>query len=152
MRKTVLQVILCAVFVILGVIFLAMGINMNIADAELKRVCTEQARGVVADYYSTVSHEGDEEYEEWRHYPIFEYEVDGQVYRAQSPVGKGDKRFDVGARVAVHYNPANPEEFFVPADKYTAKTGGLNIGFGVFMIGFVGFLVVVQMVRRKKET
>ena len=46
------------------------------------------------------------------------------------------------------YNPANPDEYYVPADTYVAITGALNIGFGIFMIAFGGFALIIKLIKK----
>ena len=152
MKKSLLQKILCAIFVVLGVVFIAIGVNMNAKNSELKSNCTAETQGIVADFAVSGENREHEEdgVDERLYHPIFEYEVDNQTYRQQSPIGKKQKRFDVGENVTVAYNPINPSEYYVPADTYGSGAGTINISLGIFMIVFVGFLVVIKRTKKKQ--
>ena len=146
------KILLFGIFVILGVIFLIMGINMEVKNNELKEVCTGEVQGIVSDFHVSGYYGTDEDgiVDERLYYPIFEYEIDNKKYSKQSPTGKREERFELGESIVIMYNPDNPDEYYVPADVYAAKTGGLNIGFGIFMIAFIAVLVVVDFIKNKK--
>ena len=153
MKKSLAPVLICVIFAALGVIFLLMGINMNAKNKELAENCTEEVQGVVSDFYVSGQYyrnSDDEMVDERLYHPIFEYEVNNEKYRQQSPTGKSKKRFAAGESITVMYNPANPDEYYVPADVYAAKTGNMVIGFGSFMIAFLGFLLIMAFIKNRK--
>ena len=130
---------------------------MNAKSRELKNTCTEEVQGIVSDFYVSgqVYWDPDEdtpkEIDGRLYHPIFEYIVSNETYRQQSPVGEGVKRVAVGESIAVMYNPANPDEYYVATGAYATKTGTLAIGFGIFMIVFVGSLTIVKLVKSRKK-
>ena len=135
-------VLLCTIFAVIGGIFIKIGMNMNARNDELKKICTEEIQSIVTDFYVTgeVYWDPDEDIPTKRdnrvYYPIFEYTVNNETYRQQSPTGEGVKRADAGENITIMYNPANPDEYYVPTGAYATKNGTLTIGFGSFMIVF----------------
>ena len=120
----------------------------------LKKVCTEEVQGIVTDFYVSgeVYWDPDEdipkEIDKRIYHPIFEYEVNNEIYSQLSPVGEGTKRVAVGESITIIYNPANPDEYYVPTGAYATKTGTLTIGFGIFMIAFVGLMIIVKLIKK----
>jgi|GEM_PF-1404471 len=146
MKNILGQILLCVVFVGLGVIFILMGNNMKAKNNELKEKCTGEVQGIVAkfDVSGYVSDDSDERL----YYPIFEYEVNDKTYSKRSPTGQRQKRFETGEKITIMYNPANPDEYYVPSDEYALKTAGYNIGFGIFIIAVFVVLVVVNVIKK----
>ena len=158
MNKNLLAVLIFGVWVVLGVVFLLMGFNMNAEYNELKRICTEEMQAVVTDFYITgeVYWDSDEDIPTKRdnrvYYPIFEYTVNNETYRQQSPVGKGvnQVKVKVGEGIPIMYNPAKPDDYYVPAGTYATKNGTAVMGFGIFMIAFLGFALIMIFIKNRK--
>ena len=127
MNKKLLAVLIFGVWVVLGVIFIIMGINMKVEYSELKKACTEEMQAIVTDFRVTgeVYWDSDEDIPTKRdnrvYYPIFEYKVNNETYRQQSPSGEGVKRVDTGESITIMYNPANPDEYYVPTGAYRSE-------------------------------
>ena len=163
-KQNVKLFLVCAVCIVLGVVFLIMGINMNNENKHLKRVCTGEVQGTVVDFYVDGDYYEEDDVDEdgkktgqkvvvdtRRYYPVFEYEVTNKTYSKQSEYGYDRKRFAVDETVEIKYNPDNPDDYYVPADLLAAKTGGFNIGFGIFMIAFPVVMLKIKSVRDKKN-
>ena len=160
-KNSLLLVLLCAIFAVIGGIFIKTGMDMNVEYSELKRICTKEMQGIVVDFYvrGEVYWDSDEDIPTKRdnrvYHPIFEYTVNDETYRQQSPQGEGVKRIKVDENITIMYNPANPDDYYVPAGAYATKNGTLTIGFGIFMVVFaVGALFVggVQIVKLIKKS
>jgi len=154
MNNRLVQILIIAVGVALGIGFLKGGLDMNAKSRELGKTCTEKVQGIVSGFYVSGQvywdHDDDtpKEIDGRLYHPIFEYTVNNETYRQQSPTGKEEKRFAVDEIITIMYNPANPDEYYVPADTYAAKTGNLNIGFGIFMLALIGILLIVKLIKK----
>ena len=153
-KNVFLAILLCSIFIILGVVFIVMGINAKNRNEELKIICTEEIQGIVDSFHESGYYGEDEDgdiVDERLYYPIFQYEVNNETYTKQSPTGKGEKRFRLGEEITIMYNPENPDDYYVPADTYAAKAGGTTMGFGIFMIAVIPFLLVISFIRNRKD-
>ena len=156
MNKNLLAVLIFGVWVLLGVIFIKMGINGNVEYSKLKKVCTEEMQAVVTDFHITgeVYWDPDEDIprkrDNRRYFPIFEYTVNNETYRQQSPVGKDVKQVDVGGSITIMYNPAKPDDYYVPTGAYATQNGTAVMSFGIFMIAFLGVMLIVAFIKNRK--
>ena len=122
------------VFVIgLGVVVFGLIISYDILSNEkqLEESFTEQTEGIVTGFTVRLEQGVDFGYIEW-YYPVYQYEVDGRVYRQESPNGNKEEICPVGQKVTVRYNPEYPNEYYVVEHK-TDK----NFGFHFFIISIL---------------
>jgi hypothetical protein len=114
--------ILSLALIAFGALFLVMGINQQRELKRLESVCTEQADCVIARYVDESSDDRP------RYYPVYEYEAGGRTYAQQSEKYRGDDRPREGSKLALYYNPENPDDYYVPDE----KGGGNNMGLIIF--------------------
>ena len=50
MNKNLVLLVLCAIFVVLGIIAIKIGIDGNVEYSKLKKVCTEKMQGIVTEF------------------------------------------------------------------------------------------------------
>ena len=153
-NKNIALVIMCAFFIFLGVFCITGGMNDNEESSRLKKVCTEEAQAVVIDFHVTgnVYWDDDKEIDKRVYYPLFEYSVNNETYRKQSSTGENVKRVAVGGSMAILYDPANPDDYYVPAGAYASKGGTSVIGFGIFLIVFAGVALVVKLIQTLRRS
>ena len=148
-NKKIVPVLIFAVFIGLGIVFLFMGINATKAQKELYQHCTAEVQGTVTGFTTSGYHSDDKDEDERRYHAIFEYEVNNKTYVQNQATGAKVKGFKAGEKVTVLYNPANPDEYHVPADKATAGNPGLMTGFGVFILATAALLILKTVLTRK---
>ena len=117
----------------------AMGVGIFIAGLVMMRQhrarrsrCLSVAKGAVSDITAS----------EGAVFPVFKYEVGSKKYVEKSRTGASNIKYAVGDEVVVHYNPADPHEYFVEGDKLDGLTHIILISMGAFMVA-VAILVTV---------
>ena len=148
-NKNIALVIMCAFFIFLGVFCITGGMDGNEEYSRLKTVCTVEAQAVVIDFHVTgsVYWDDDKEVDKRVFYPIFEYGANNETYRQQSSVGENIKRVALGESITILYDPANPNDYYVPAGAYASKGGTLVLGFGIFLVVFAVVALVVKLIQ-----
>ena len=79
---------------------------------------------------------------------MFEYIVDGRTYRKESDTGQQPPKYRVGETDTVHYDPNDPETFYVEkSDVFIMLImGGISAGFLMFAI-----IITVAGVKGRKR-
>lgn len=107
--------------------------------------CTAETTGTVVEnvYHPPTDNEGSGAYS-----PVFEYTVDGRTYRKESDTGQQPPRYRVGETDTVHYDPNDPETFYVEkSDVFVMLImGGISAGFLMFAI-----IITVAGVKGRKR-
>jgi len=152
-KKKGMFFICCAIFIILGVIFIIVAINEDNSNKHLIEVCTGETVGTITDYHLTNYYEEDnygDKIERTRYYPIFEYEINGETYSKQYEMGEDSKRFKIGEKITVMYDPANLDEYYVLEDMNTeGYRAGIYVGIVMIVLGVL--FLVMNFVRNKKN-
>ena len=117
-------------------------------------ICTWEVEGFVASN-EQVTVQKTNSYDDGSYYysvteyaAVYQYEVAGVTYQSQSKFSSGSPHFKENTRVAIHYNPQNPQECFVPADPYNKGTGFvifacLLLGMGVASLVKVSYQHII---------
>lgn len=108
----------------------------------VKEACMEQTVATVIDIkrkrlgVTVNTSSGDRSW-----FPVYEFYADGQRIKQQSGYGNGIKLFEKGSQVTLYYDPKNPQQIYVPAE----KADNIPIFFTIFYIiwGSMGLLVLV---------
>lgn len=81
------------------------------------------------------------------YYPVFEFYVNGKLYRVRYPRGSYPSRFHVNQEISLNYDPSNPLDFCI-AEKNLRQAGArLLYAAGVACV-FAGFIIFVIFARR----
>ena len=123
---------------ILGFVFVCAGVGFFVQENSLKNECTAQTAGVVRDFVSetrsTRSSGGQARRTVVYYHPLVAYTADGVEYVEKSHVG-GDKRYAVGQRVTVFYDPSDPKRFYVLEDASDSSAAPMIlVGVGVVLM------------------
>ena len=97
---------------IVGIIFVTIGV-LSLAKNFLDRIsCKGVVNGTVIDIYKRVliSYNGTRKV---TLYPVFKYNIDGNLYVKKSINGSKFCKFKIGQEVKVKYNLKNPDKYYV---------------------------------------
>lgn len=109
-------------FAILATLFIVMSIALYIRMrlAHSKWVFVP---GIIVDYREAV------QFGESIHYPIYQYEINGHVYRSTSAIGSDPPSLPTGAKVRVLVDPVdNAKSVIMHWDRYLAPLSSLLFG------------------------
>ncbi len=150
--KTAMKII-ALVFMLVGVIFLAVGIGFAIHQTQLKNRCTHEVNAVVSDVLSKEErHENDDGHVSYStvYTPVYSYNVDGQFYTTHSNTYSSNSSYRRGQTIQIFCDPNDPETFYAPNDTtntiLTVVFSGLG---GLFTI--IAIVLIILLVRFKKK-
>ena len=143
------EVLICAVVIFVGMVFLIVGIIRQVSYSILQRDCVAPTYGTVTDIYERVN--GTDKDETVIYYPVYEYVAGDQVYTSQSDVGSNIIRYDIGQQVPVMYDPNNPERYYIVGDKVNERFGIIFICIGG-VLAILGVLGAIRMTRNNMRS
>ena len=128
-------VLLC--WLISGILFFARGkVQENIEKRN--EVCTEVTDATIIQLKKFRKKVNDKYVNRWR--PVYEYYVDDVRYEKESTGYYKNGVFEEGDQMEIYYNPENPEEMYIPAEKAEDSVMILTIIMVAFFLA--GFLVL----------
>jgi hypothetical protein len=103
------------VFILVGAIFLIIGIAMFNNRKKKERNCILMTHGKVTDMVRRKSYNRDGEYTlSW--YPVIEYNVGELKFTKESPYGSYQPKYTIGQDIEVYYNPEDYDEYYIAGD------------------------------------
>jgi len=148
----------------LGLICTALGLIIFIVwiagvreNKQHLKICSEVVEGFVARYERAKQKHpfGDNEayrYNVTEFSAVYQYVVDDTTYESLSEFSSKKEYVKVNARVAIHYNPQNPQECFVPADPYNKSTGFIVFSSLLLTMGVASFVKVYRSKNSRNST
>ena len=124
--------------IILGLIFIGVGVFLIVRGNELAKRCTEEAVGTVVEIKMEESLESDEygTHTIYTYYPIIEYKAGDKTVTKQSENGSsGQSDYKLNDKIDILYNPQNVEEFIIKGDNSNNILGIIFIVAGVIAAG-----------------
>jgi hypothetical protein len=115
--------------ILVGIIFLGVGIFMYFQNARLAKVCTEEATATVVDMKEEM--ETDEDVVRYIYYPIIEYKVNGKIVKSTMSSGSTTPSYSINDTLTILYNPNKNTEFIIKGDKTSNIFSFVMIGLGV---------------------
>ena len=92
---------------IMGVLFIAIGVFHGWKLRSVVRRCTVYADGVVAGFHEVKTRSG------VMYYPVIEFSVEHKKIRAEYKFGASEWEFKAGDKATLRYNAENPEEIYI---------------------------------------
>lgn len=92
---------------IMGVLFIAIGVFHGWKLRRVVRRCTVYADGVVAGFHEVKTRSG------VMYYPVIEFSVEHKKIRAEYKFGASEWDFKAGDKATLRYNAENPEEIYL---------------------------------------
>ena len=105
--------------ILVGIIFLTVGIFMYFQNARLTKVCTEEATATVVDMKEDI--ETDEGTVRYIYYPIIEYKVNSKTVKSTMSSGSTTPSYSINDTLTILYNPNKNTEFIIKGDKVLMK-------------------------------
>ncbi len=159
------------IFLIVGIIFALIGVFTLLSAKGRKERCTSTTTGKVTEIVKDVSRVhstrnnrnygsgtnvrvgnvnigiGNAPYGNTGYrtvfYPVIEYQVKDIQYVKKSSTGSSSPSYGIGQELEVHYNPNDPNEFYIGKEKSSMAIGGVMTFFGV---AFIAIFVVAQFI------
>ena len=138
--------LIMSVLVLIGVIFLCIGIGLISREKRKKATCTQLIVATVVDMqHKAIGASGYADTDEammmsW--FPVYEYIVNGTVKRNQAFAGTAKPEVPIGQKVALYVNPERPDEFYCPDEK-KVPVQKVFAGVGVLCVSIAVILGVV---------
>lgn len=140
MNSSIVVYFLVGLFGLLGVIFLLVGILIGVNSKHKESVCTATTVGEITSYEPRTTKGADGFYETYYH-PVYTYYANGEEYVKESAVGTG-KAGTAGEKVEIHYNPANPQEFYAESSARNVLTIVFPVLGGIFILVSVILFII----------
>ena len=121
--------------ILLGVIFIGVGIFVLIQSNDLAKKCTEENIATIVNYHIETSTDSDNNIT-YTYYPIINYNVGTKSVTKQSKTGYGNEKYNINEKITILYNPNNVEEFIIKGD----KTGNI-LGIAVIVAGAIALVL-----------
>ena len=125
-------------FLLVGLIFVVVGIFVLKQDEGLQQRCTEETIGTVVEVIRETSYDTDDGYVD-TYYPVIEYKVGDRTITKKSNIGESSSKYTVGQQIEICYNPNNVEEYFIKGDTSLDLMGKLFIALGSVAVAVAFF-------------
>lgn len=119
---------------IVGIIFLGVGIFMYVRNNNLQKVCTKEAEATVVDMKEELNTDSDST--SYLYYPIIEYTAGEETVRVTMDKGSSTPPYAINSKITILYNPDKIKEFIVKGEKSTGIISIVMMGLGVLVTGF----------------
>ena len=120
----------------LAVLVMAVAAVGLLGGRKQKKRCLGKTTGVVSRVREEVQISGKKKTKVY--FPEFKYEVYDKVYNQKAPFASMKKEYQVGQEVTIHYDPKNPDIYYVGEELKISKRGGiicLFIGLALTLLG-----------------
>ena len=118
---------------IVGIVFVGVGVFMYYKNDYLVKNCTVEAEAIVVDMEEEI--DSSEENISYLYYPIIEYMVNDNVVKVKMSSGSSVPAYRINDKLTILYNPNKKEEFIVKGDKTSNFISIVFIGLGVIVTG-----------------
>jgi len=119
---------------IIGILFIAIGIFMYIKNDNLVKNCTVETQATVEDMKQEFSSDSDTT--GYIYYPIIEYKVGENTVRVTMDKGSSTPQYNIGEKITILYNPNNTKEYIVKGEKTSSIFIIVFMALGVFVSGY----------------
>jgi len=118
-----------------GILFIAFGSLFFAFQAGEAKRCTQEATATLVEYAEETSKDSDGHYST-SYFPIVSYKAGGKTITTQDNSGSGAQPYEIGEKIAIKYDPDNPESFLIVGDNSAVKAGLIGVVIGVALIIF----------------
>ena len=121
--------------IIIGVIFLALGVFMFVKSNNLVKNCTVETTATVVDMKQELSTDSDST-TNYMYYPIIEYSAGEETLRVTMDSGSSTPKYNIDEKITILYNPNKTKEFIVKGEKSSSVFSIVFMVLGVFVTGY----------------
>ena len=135
----------CTALGLIFAIFWMAGVREN---KKMLKICNGETEGFVARIEQKAAQRTGSDDDSYYYYDVteyaavYQYEVNSVTYENTSQFSSSKPRFQVNTRVAIRYNPKNPQVCFVPADPHNKSTGFVVFTCLLLAMGVASFVKV----------
>ena len=132
--------------IIVGIIFLAVGLFMFFKNDSLTKNCTKETQATVVEMkeeFNTDSDTNNDIDSRYIYYPIIEYKVNDEVVRVTMSSGSTTPAYNINDKITVLYNPNKTNEFIVKGDSSLNIFSYVFIGLGTLIL-IAGIVIVFK--------
>ncbi len=124
--------------IIVGIIFLAVGIFLFVRGKNREKNCTAETVGTIIEIKEDTSTDTDTGRITYVYYPIIEYKAGESMVRRQGENGSSNPNYKVNDKINILYNPNNIEEFMIKGDNSSNIVAIIFVilGAAVVILGF----------------
>ena len=126
---------------LVGIIFIAVGIFMYYKNEYLTKNCTEEATATVVGMKE--DYEIEDGNTRYIYYPIIEYNANEKTTQTTLESGSNPPSYSVNDKIEILYNPNKVEEFKLKDDKTSSIITYVIIGLGI-VISICGIVVIFK--------
>lgn len=138
MEQNQLVVLFISLFVlVLGLALTLTAFVVSKLQKSKYRVCSRMTAGTVVRNLEERESLGADDTSRISYHAVVEYTADDAVYTMRSILGRTKPLYRAGDTVTVHYDPTNPEKFYIEED-----TGVLEKIYRLFFIIGIAMLIV----------
>lgn len=138
-------IIFCGIFLLLGFVFLLIGI-LTIHSRKMKeKKCTLKTFGKITDLVRHDSYSNDHNTTSSWH-PVFEYNIGNLKFVKESLYGSFQSKFAIGQTVEIHYNPEDYNDYYVSEELLPKKMGNLFTIIGIIMLSIVVIAFIIYFI------
>ncbi len=119
---------------IVGIIFLGVGVFLYFNNQYLVKNCTEEAIATVVNMEEELS--ADDNGTRYMYYPIIEYNAGGEKVREKRKSGSSTPAYSINEKIMILYNPNKVKEFIIKGDKMSNIFSYVFIALGVLITGY----------------
>lgn len=117
---------------IIGLIFLSIGLGIKHNRKKKLSNCSETTKGKIIDIVKRKHN--DDGTASYTFHPVIEYNVNNQKYVKTSTFGTRPSKYEVGQEVEIHYNPDNCDTYYIEGDNTQKKLGTIFTTIGIIIL------------------
>lgn len=125
--------------IVVGIIFLGVGIFMYIQNERLAKVCTEEVSAIVVDMEEKI--DDGEDTIRYLYYPVISYETPDGAVKVTMDTGSSTPKYSINDKIRILYNPKNTKEYIVKGDSTSNIFSYVFIGLGVIVTIAGGIMI-----------
>ena len=126
---------------LIGIIFIGVGVFMYFKNGELQKVCTEEATATVIDIKEELNTDTDG-MADYLYYPILEFNDGNKDVQVKSSTGSSSPAYNINDKVEILFNPNNSKEYIIKGDKSSNIFSIVFACLGLLVSGYAIFTLI----------
>ena len=135
-----LQKILGFVVYFFAVLIMAVSVVGLLGGRKQKKRCLGVVTGVVSRVREDIQINGKRKTKVYT--PEFRYEVYDKTYTQKAPFTSMKKEYEAGQEITIHYDPKNPDIYYVGEELKISARGGIVCGIIALALVFLGTALI----------